>query len=346
MIEVLRAGALATVQDLGRHGCLRFGVGTAGAMDDMALVVGNLLLGNPPGAAGIEVQVLPFQARFLQACEFALTGADIGARLDGKPILPWWMRRAEAGQVLDLAGSAGAARGARSYLTLRGGVDVPVVLGSRSTHLRGRFGGHEGRALAKGDVLRAGACTAPAGRPDAAPQANRLAGFGVEPPAVALCAAQAQAPWSAAAADAALHLRVVPAAEYECFDQASLAAFWSNDWKIQAQSDRYGYRLGGPALTLKHALETRSHGIVPGVVQVPHGGQPIIQMRDAQPSGGYPKIGTVIEADIWRLAQAPTGSRIRFVRTDYDGARAASAQVDAYLDQLAREIAAHRLVPC
>ena len=113
-------------------------------------------------------------------------------------------------------------------------------------------------------------------------------------------------------------MRVLPAAEYDCFTPASRDAFWSEPWKITPQSDRYGFRLAGPTLEPTAPMEMRSHGIVPGVIQVPHGGQPIVQMCDAQPSGGYPKIGTVIEADLWRLGQAPIGSRVRFVETTWD----------------------------
>ena len=155
MIEILSQTALATVQDLGRVGALGFGVGTSGAMDNLALAAGNLLLGNAEGDAGVEVQVFPFDVRFQAACTFAVTGADCGATLDGVPVLPWWVCAARAGQVLQLRPPRVAAwRGSRAYLCLAGGVDVPVALGSRSTQLRGAFGGHAGRALRQGDVAK------------------------------------------------------------------------------------------------------------------------------------------------------------------------------------------------
>jgi biotin-dependent carboxylase-like uncharacterized protein len=346
LIEILSAGALSTVQDLGREGYLRFGVGSAGAMDQLALRVGNLMLGNPDDAAAIEIPVFPFRLRFLDDLDFAVTGADRGAELDGQPVLPWWTRPARAGQVLTLSGNraevgAEVGAGARCYLLLAGGVDVPLVMGSRSTQLRGQFGGHQGRALARGDLLAAGAARAFDGAPGAALSARRRAGFGIEPPALALPAV-ACIDATGPASRHATALRVLPAAEYPAFDDQSLQLFWSTEWKIGAQSDRYGYRLAGPALSLKHPLETRSHGIVPGVIQVPHGGQPIVQMRDAQPSGGYPKIGTVIEADLWRLGQAPTGSRIRFAPTSYDDALAALDAVQAYLDKVRQLVALRR----
>src|SRR5262249_39795853 len=135
-------------------------------------------------------------------------------------------------------------------------------------------------------------------------------------------------------ADGCPAVRVLPAAEYERYTHASREAFWRTEWKVTPQSDRYGYRLSGEAsLQPIAALEMRSHGIVPGVIQVPPGGQPIVQMRDAQPSGGYPKIGTVIEADLWRLGQAPIGSRVRFIETTWDEAVSALDELRAWLDE-------------
>ncbi|MDM0109939.1 biotin-dependent carboxyltransferase family protein [Variovorax sp. J22R24] len=324
MIEILSTAALATVQDLGRLGSLRFGVGTAGAMDDLALAAGNLLLGNEPGAAGIEIPVFPFRVRFTEDCLFALTGADCGAKLDAEPLLPWWANQARAGQVLTLGLPQGAQRASRAVLCLPGGIDVPEVLGSRSTQMRGAFGGHEGRALRKGDVLRA-----------AEPTRACRTGFGLVPPSIAL----------PLEVDGLVALRVLPGAEYLGFEAASREAFWAGEWRITAQSDRYGYRLSGAALQPVAPMELRSHGIVPGVIQVPHSGQPIIQMRDAQPSGGYPKFGTVIEADLWRLGQAPIGSRIRFIETNWDEAVAALEQKEAWLAKVARMVALHRSGP-
>lgn len=342
MIEILSSSALSTVQDLGRAGNLRFGVGTAGAMDRLALMAGNMLVGNAPDAAGIEVPVLPFQVRFLSELDFAVTGADCAATLDGQALLPWWTCRASAGQVLTLGAPAGGfSSGARAYLLVTGGVDVPLVLGSRSTQLRGQFGGHQGRALVQGDRVPCGALDQSTGQSPVPQRGDGRTGFGIVPPKVALPDG-AFLEQAGAIPGQFTAMRVVPAAEYEDFDSASVQAFWATDWKISAQSDRYGYRLAGPALALKTAAETRSHGIVPGVIQVPHGGQPIVQMRDAQPSGGYPKIGTVIEADLWRLGQAPAGSRIRFVPTSYSAAVAALRAVNDYLGKVEQLIALYR----
>lgn len=325
MIEILSRALLASVQDLGRDGYLRYGVGTSGAMDHVALAAGNILLGNPENSAAIEIQIFPFEVRFLEDIAFALTGADAAAELDGRPIPPWWTLQARKGQVLRLNVTK---RGARCYLALAGGIDVPVVLGSRSTQLRGNFGGHCGRNLQQGDVL--GAIQAA----ERSEVLDRLpaAGFGVEPPEFALAQGDAES----IAQGSRTFVRVLPAAEYDCYESASLESFWSKDWKITTQSDRYGYRLEGEALLSKQRLEQRSHGIVPGVIQVPPSGQPIIQLRDAQPSGGYPKIGTVIEADLWRLAQAKLCTQLRFVPTTYAEAVAALGTVHDYLNKVRR----------
>jgi 5-oxoprolinase (ATP-hydrolysing) subunit C len=330
MIEVLSNAALATIQDQGRDGYLRYGVGTSGAMDRIALAVGNLLLGNDSDAAGIEIPMFPFRVRFTAEVAFAVTGADCAARLNDRPVLPWWTLQARKDDVLTLGVPTS---GARCYLMLAGGVDVPVVLGSRSTQLRGEFGGLDGRALQKGDVLSAAASPA-------APH-DTHAGFGVTSPLRTLPQGMAMP----TAAPNETVVRVLPAAEYEAYDDASIETFWRGSWKVTPQSDRYGFRLEGHALRSRRPLEMRSHGIVPGVIQVPPSGQPIIQLRDAQPTGGYPKIGTVIEADLWRLAQARIGTSIRFAKTTYDEALDAQEELQWYLNKLRQLIGLHRSAP-
>ena len=316
MIEILSATALATVQDLGRIGSLGYGVGTSGAMDSLAVATGNILLGNADDAAAIEIPVFPFEVRLLEDCAFAVTGAACASSLDGIGFPPNWVMQGFKGQTLTIDHPVS---GCRAYLCLAGGVDVPVVLNSRSTQLRGEFGGFQGRALQQGDQLNAAAPGLMTGPVD----------FGVLSPAHAL-------PLSI---DGVPAMRVLPAAEYKAFTADSRDSFWRDDWKITSQSNRYGFRLEGTPILPEQAMEIRSHGIVPGVIQVPHGGQPIIQMRDAQPSGGYPKFGTVIEADLWRLGQAAIGSRIRFIECSYDQALDALEQNQAYLAEVRRLVA-------
>ncbi|MBB4371920.1 biotin-dependent carboxylase-like uncharacterized protein [Bradyrhizobium sp. cir1] len=310
MIEILTSAAFNTIQDLGRHGARRFGVSTSGAMDPVALAAGNALLGNDDDAAGIEIQTFPFRLRFQADAAFALTGADHATTLAGSPVRPWWCKRAGAGDIL---GIEAPRRGARVYATFAGGIDVPRVLGSRSTHLRAGFGGLEGRPLQAGDVILVGRREV-AGRFD----------FGVAPPDVAIVDA-------APADDRVLRIRVMRSGEYDLFSEAMQATFWSTRWKISAHSDRSGYRLTGGKLTLDTPVELRSHGVVAGVVQVPPAGEPIIQMSDANTAGGYPKMAAVIQADLWRLGQATPGSFIAFSEVSYQDAVAAMAPVNDYL---------------
>ena len=321
MIELLAVSGPTTIQDLGRHGQYRYGVGTAGAMDEIALSAGNLLNGNEEGAAGIEIAIAPLRLRFLTQASFALTGADADATLGDRPLLPWSRMMAHEGDILTVRRIT---RGARLYLTVAGGIDVPAVLGSRSTQLRGEFGGLDGRVLREGDRL-------PCGESHAQSPAGDL---GIEPPEFALARPMDRA-------DATV-LRVVAAGEYAGFDPPAQALFWDSAWKVTPQSNRYGYRLEGPAVLPRMPIEKRSHGIVPGVIQIPPSGQPIIQVRDAQTSGGYPKIGTVIAADLWRLGQAKLGSALRFVRVSYEEALAAGDEAAAYLDRLKAVLAQYR----
>ncbi len=311
MIEIMSPAGHATIQDSGRLGHRHVGIGSSGAMDGLALATGNLLLGNAPDAAAIECPGVPMHIRFLDDTAFALTGADGAATLAGRPIPSNWRDLARAGEELRLGH---ARRGVYSYVTIAGGIDVPVVLGSRSTHLRGRFGGFKGRMLQPGDRIAAGQTD------------TGEASFGVITPDEAL-------PLDAAP-DGVTTVRVLPAAEHDAFTAEAQDAFWSTPWKVSAQSNRAGYRLMGPGLALAQPIEMRSHGLVPGVIQGPAGGQPIIQLADAYTAGGYPKIGVVIEPDLWRVAQTPLGRALRFRRCSHGEALAAHDAVQAHLERI------------
>lgn len=316
MIEILTTGAPNTVQDRGRPGYLSSGVSRGGAMDRLALDLGNALLGNDADAAGLEIALFPFRLRFGRDTRFALTGADGRATLDGRPLPPVWTSGATAGQVLALGPPQ---RGARVYVTVAGGIAVPRVLGSRSTDLKGGFGGLDGRGFRRGDRLDSGGT---------ASGMAAAAGFGAAFPADAT-----------EESDAAL-IRVIPAAEYDAFEAASRAAFTDSAWEVGREANRLGYRLNGPTLSRDEPRELLSHGIVPGVIQVPANGQPIIQLADANTCGGYPKIAAVIAADLWKIAQAPIGSRLRFILADSEAAVDALRRQAAWLATV-RATAAH-----
>jgi len=315
VIEIIKTGPFNTVQDLGRPGYRDIGVTASGAMDPLAVKVGNTLLGNDEGAAVIEVQTFPFQLRFSSKAVFTMTGADCRASLDRMELLPWCTYAAEAGQVLELGHPRTLTR---AYICILGGIDVPPVMGSRSTSLRGGFGGAAGRFLVEGDVLDLCA----AGEADLPEN-----GLAVVDPAFALVDT------FPVSSDGELLIRAIPAGEHELFGQDA-ERFWAQTWKISTQSDRTGYRLSGDPIKPLKPVEMRSHGVVPGVIQVPPGGEPIVQMSDANTAGGYPKIAGVIEADLWRLGQARIGSRLRFVRTTHPEALAAEREITKYLDDV------------
>ncbi len=316
MIEVVQSGPLNTVQDLGRPGYRAIGVSASGAMDPLSVRLGNALLGNEQGAAAIELQTFPFVMRFAVGTDFVVTGAEGDRLLNDRALMAWCIHRAAAGDVLEIRQPR---QGSRVYIAVGNGVDVPVVMGSRCTTLRGGFGGHCGRPLAAGDTLS----VTPAS--DALPRHS----IAVVEPALGL-----KAVFPAMANDTLL-VRAVPAGEHELFG-ADADRFWTQPWRISSQSDRTGYRLSGEPIKPEAPVEMRSHGVVPGVVQVPPAGEPIIQMSDANTAGGYPKIAGVIEGDLWRLGQARIGTKIQFVRSTHAEARAVEQAVDRYVADVSR----------
>ena len=314
MIEILRSGPLNSIQDLGRERALQWGVGRAGAMDPVALRIGNALLGNPDGEAGIEIAIFPFEIRLATGCAFALTGAETRASLDGSPLPPLWASRARAGQVLSLSASRS---GTFAYVTFAGGLDISRRLGSCSTDLKSGFGGRDGQPLRPGQRLSL---------KDSAAAASV--------PATGLGASASAAPQPRRGPDGASLIRCIAAAEWPDFDDESARAFAAQAWTVSRQVNRQGYRLSGPALRLKAPRELLSHGLVPGVVQVPPDGQPIVQMAEANTCGGYPKIATVIDADLWRLAQTRSGETVRFELVSWDEAISAEQEQEAQLEAL------------
>lgn len=303
---ILRAGPLATVQDGGRSAWRDRGISRCGALDELALARGNLLVGNDADAAGLEFTLGPARLRFDVDCCIAVTGTDSEAQLDGRPLRPWWRQRVRAGQTLQLAAPR---ERMRSYVAVGGGIAVPAVLGSRSTDLKAGFGGLAGRALRDGDRL-------PLAPPTPRPATLSERALGLRPP-----------DWDAT-------LRVLPGPEYAEFDSAARDALGRADWTVTPQSNRMGYRLAGPALQRERGSELASHGVLPGVVQVPPSGQPIVLLADAQTTGGYPRIAVVIRADLWKLAQLRLGAALRFAPCTPDEARAALAAQRRHLAQL------------
>jgi len=283
-MTLIRGGMLTTVQDLGRSGHRSSGVPLGGGMDAIALRLANLLVGNPEGVAVLECTLRGPELECSADTVIAMGGADF------EDMAAWQPRIMRAGERVRLGA---AVRGCRGYLAVAGGIEVPPVLGSRSTYLRGGFGGFQGRALRDGDVLPV---------PDVARQlvnhwridGRILPGYSAAPT-----------------------VRVVRGAQLDEFGGALFAA----EFKLLPQSDRMGIRLGGAKLTrIGGAEELVSSAVGPGTVQVPPDGQPIVLMADAQTLGGYPLAAQVISVDLPLMAQLRPGDRVKFAEVTLEEA--------------------------
>ena len=294
-IRMLDPGFLATVQDRGRWGHQRFGVPPSGAADPVALRIGNRALGNAPAAAAIEIAAGGATFEFLAPCAFALTGAIAEATLDGRAVSFGTALSAPAGAVLRLGRPS---IGLRTYLSVGGGLDVPSVLGSRSTYLPGGFGGLEGRPLRTGDVLGTGASDEDArGRGARARSSPSADG----PPVGEM------------ARGGATELPFVPGGQWEDFAEEDRQAFVTRQWNVSHHADRVGLRLEGqPLLIAGRAVRFVSDGTVTGAIQVAGDGRPIVLLVDRQTTGGYPKIGAVASAALHVLGQLAPGDGVRF----------------------------------
>lgn len=316
MLEVLTNAPLNTVQDLGRPESIPLGVACGGAMDRNAFALGNILVGNAPDAAGLEIVFFPFKIRFHHDCVFAITGAPAKVQLDGMPLPACWSMKARAGQTLVMEAPK---KGMRSYLTVAGGLDVPLILGGRSTDIKGAFGGFEGRGLQKGDLLPCGADTSRPIPPHGLGLADLLPVPDKE----------------------GIELHILPAAEYEEFTEQSQACLVEQQWRITSQANRVGFRLeGDTALQTRKPLSLLSHGLLPGTIQVPPSGQPIIQMADANTCGGYPKIGIVVEPDLSLLSQMPPGGYVKFRIISHEQALVRLRTYRQHLRQLTEQVEA------
>lgn len=325
-VVVVAAGAATSVQDAGRAGWRHAGVGPGGAADATALAVANLLVGNPEGAAAIEATLVGPRLRLERGTWVALCGAPLEARVvaaDGgaTPLprdRPVWVPAGAEVAIGTLAVPAGRApRGVRAVLALGGGIDVPRVLGSRSTDARGGFGGLAGRPLATGDRLPLGT----GGR--APPAAAERVGIAAQGAASSLVV---PAPGAGP-----VTLAVLPGPEASRFPAAAVDALGSATFTVGADSDRTGLRLDGPPLAGPRGI--LSEALVPGTIQVPSGGRPIVVGVDAPVTGGYARIAVVARADLPRLAQLAPGEPVRFAWVDAAGA---AALVRRRRDDLAR----------
>lgn len=283
IFTVKSPGAFTTVQDIGRFGFLDRGVPPSGALDSFASRVANLLVGNPEEMAVLEITVTGPVLEAMAEADIAIAGAEMGMSVNGSPVLSWQTIRVKAGDRIRISH---AESGCRAYLAVSGGFDVPLVMGSRSTFVRAGFGGMSGRALVKGDILK------------------RVPGNLLKHPRKLPGRFIPQYPTE-------VILRAIPGPE-ESFKQ-SLPVFFSTTYQISPESDRMGYRLLGAPVKHDPGMPKSilTEAVVPGNVQIPEDGNPIILLVE-QTTGGYSRIATVITADIDKVAQAIPGSRVKF----------------------------------
>ncbi|WP_432719360.1 biotin-dependent carboxyltransferase family protein [Jeongeupia wiesaeckerbachi] len=305
-LTILKSGPQTSVQDLGRDGYAALGVPRGGACDPLSLRLANLVVGNDEGAAALELTLGGLVLRFDVATTFAWTGATMTVTLDGVALSPAHRYAAHKGAVLRFGF---AERGARAYLALAGGVDVAPILGSRSTGLLAGIGGFQGRALRVGDVVRCGAI---------APRA----------PGVAV-----------AQAERGEHLRVLPGPDWSLLDADAQRQLLGTPWQVALASNRMGMRLTGASVALASASSLDSHAVMPGCVQLPPSGEPIVLLADAQTTGGYLRPLVVIRADVWRAGQFKPGDTLRLIEVDTAAALAAAAAQRDWLARMTRALA-------
>ncbi|BBI32169.1 5-oxoprolinase subunit PxpB [Cohnella abietis] len=318
VITVLKPGLLTTVQDRGRRGWQAFGVSVGGAMDDVAMRAANLLIGNNEDEAVLEMTLSGGSYLFERNSLISLCGADLGASVNGERIPMNRPVFVSKGATLFFKG---AISGCRSYLAIAGGIDVPYLLGSRSTDSRAQMGGGFGRGLQEGDTL---------GSLYPSKRAFKLQTL-LQEKAEASDACWSSTGWSVntigwhegdtyikspSLRARTITLRVLLGAEWEDFSLESQQVLFRKPFRVEPSSDRMGVRIAGEALQRKNHEELESHGVVPGTIQVPPSGQPIILGVACQPTGGYPKMAHVISVDLRLLAQTLPGDWIKFELTD------------------------------
>jgi biotin-dependent carboxylase-like uncharacterized protein len=298
VIEILHAGPLTTVQDLGRFGQLRHGVPPSGPMDGGAFLLANRLAGNAVQAAALECTLIGPRFRVDGECAIALTGAEMPIAINGMEAPRCTTLVLKAGDTVKI----GAARsGVRGYIAFSGGLDVPLVMGSRSTYVRGALGGYEGRALRKGDRLELLRAPLPAS-------------MRAEPARTSTALDETE-------------IRVILGPQADRFTDEGIAAFLGNAYEMLPQSDRMGARLRGAPITHVRGHDIISDGIALGSVQVAGDGQPIVLLVDRQSTGGYTKLATVCSFDIGRIAQTRPGRSLRFIAISVEEAHRLLASV-------------------
>lgn len=311
---------MTSVQDLGRPGYFSVGIPPSGAFDAFSLKVGNLLLRNELGEAGLEVLLPGLRMKALSGMAIAITGGDLLPTLNGHPVEMWKVILVRKGDVLHFSGLR---TGCRAYMTVAGGIEVPKVLGSKSTFLRGKMGGYQGRVLKKGDLVKVG---------DQRISPSQLGGRRTAPPLMRQFSNT-------------YRIRVIRGLEDFLFTQESLELFFSSEWKVSPRADRYGVRYRGPRLNFKPRSQIVDHeagsdpsnildDCIPlGGIQVLAGLEPVALCVDGPSTGGYAKIGTVISCDLSWVGQSKPGDITFFKQVSLEEAHRFCEEEEALLHE-------------
>ncbi len=313
IFRILRAGPQLTVQDLGRYGYLRYGVPVSGVLDEYSSRLANILVGNDEKQAVLEITFQGPRLEVSAPAHLAITGAEMPVMLNGNPQPMWSSFKVRQGDILNIGP---ARRGLRAYLAMAGGVDVPQVMGSRSTYAAAGLGGYRGRALGQGDVIARGEVSG-------------------ETPA-ASCPAELIPVFTAQTV-----LRAIPGPQDYMFDEG-LRTLFNSSYEVTSLANRMGYRLQGPVIVPCSGMPPSiiSEPNLPGAIQVPPDGQPTVLLLE-QTIGGYAKIASVISCDISRIAQARPGDRIVFEQVNLEEAQALFSEREVVLRRFAEKILFH-----
>lgn len=314
MLKILKSGLQTSVQDLGRTGFQKYGVIASGVMDPFAHRLANLLVGNAEQAATLEITLVGPTIEFTEDAVIALCGGDLSPQIDGVTVTMWRMHIINKGSTLTFGKPV---IGARSYLAVSGGIDVPEIMGSKSTYLRAGIGGFCGRALKKGDEIPTGSMTQQQSK---AFQHNSENDFDwLSPPARYF-----EEPV----------IRMIKGKQFDLFSEASKKRIFNDTFTVSSDSDRMGYRLEGAGLALEHPTELISEAVAFGSVQVPADGNPIVLLADRQTTGGYPKIGQIISVDLPLISQLKQGQKLRFKEISLLDAQQRLIEQEQYIRQL------------
>jgi len=311
VFSVLTPGAYTTVQDYGRYGYQQVGIPVSGALDSFAFRVANMLIGNSVNCAVLEITIMGPRIEVLSEADIAITGAEMTMTLNDRPVECWRSFRVKSG---DIIGVNQVKSGCRAYLAVTGGIDVPEVMGSRSTYVGGNIGGYYGRSLKQGDIIKRGK--------GLLLNQERYLSLAVIP----------QYPSN-------IVIRAVPGPQDDSFDEG-LKTLFKSEFMVTAKADRMGYRLQGTVIKHKEEMPKSiiSEPSVPGGIQIPADGQPIILLIE-QTVGGYTKIATVISTDLFKIAQATPGDTIRFEQVTLETAHSLYRERQRLMQEIGELIA-------